>query len=130
MISSADLPLNFGCGSTGMPRPLSRTLTVPSLARSISMRLACPATASSMALSSASATKWCSARSSVPPMYMPGRRRTGSRPSSTSMSLAVYGWAATRAALWKRSAMADIMGTVRRGRKAHAVAGTMPLHKM
>ena len=30
-------------------------------------------------------TKWCSARSSVPPIYMPGRLRTGSRPSSTSM---------------------------------------------
>jgi hypothetical protein len=28
------------------------------------------------------------ARSSVPPIYMPGRLRTGSRPSRTSMSLA------------------------------------------
>ena len=28
------------------------------------------------------------ARSSVPPIYMPGRRRTGSSPSRTSMSLA------------------------------------------
>ena len=26
MISSADFDLNFGCGSTGMPRPLSRTV--------------------------------------------------------------------------------------------------------
>ena len=55
------------------------------------MRLAWPATASSMALSSTSATRWCSARSSVPPMYMPGRLRTGSSPSSTSIELRVVG---------------------------------------
>src|SRR3974390_2876949 len=36
-----------------------------------------------------SANRWCRAFSSVPPIYMPGRRRTGSRPSSTSMSAAV-----------------------------------------
>src|SRR6516165_1842048 len=52
-------------------------------------KLACPASASSMELSITSAKRWCSAFSSVPPIYMPGRRRTGSRPSSTSMSRAV-----------------------------------------
>src|SRR5580704_3202732 len=45
--------------------------------------------ASSIALSITSANRWCSAFSSVPPIYMPGRRRTGSSPSSTSMCLAV-----------------------------------------
>jgi hypothetical protein len=38
MTSSADLSGNFGCGSTGMPRPLSRTVTEPSSCRSTSMR--------------------------------------------------------------------------------------------
>ena len=48
--SSADLPGYLGCGSTGMPRPLSvtvRRLPVPS---STSMRVAKPATASSIAI--------------------------------------------------------------------------------
>ena len=71
-----------------MPRPSSRTVSAPSASRLTSITLAWPATASSMALSSTSANRWCSARSSVPPMYMPGRLRTGSSPSSTSMSLA------------------------------------------
>jgi len=47
------------------------------------------ANASSMELSMTSANRWCRAFSSVPPIYMPGRRRTGSRPSSTSISAAV-----------------------------------------
>src|SRR3954468_20249644 len=33
---------------------------------------------------------WCSPRGPVDPMYMPGRLRTASRPSSTVMSLAPY----------------------------------------
>ena len=54
--------LNLGCGSTGMPRPLSRTVrTVAVLAARTSMQLAWPATASSMALSRISAARWCSA---------------------------------------------------------------------
>ena len=45
------------------------------------------------------------ARSSVPPMYMAGRRRTGCRPSRTSMSFAVYaGVAALALAASNRSA--------------------------
>ncbi len=55
-----------------------------------SIQVAWPATASSMALSMTSEKRWCRAFSSVPPIYMPGRRRTGSSPSSTSMSAAVY----------------------------------------
>src|SRR5215203_5297054 len=34
--------------------------------------------------------RWCRPASPVEPMYMPGRLRTGSRPSSTWMSLAPY----------------------------------------
>lgn len=75
-----DLPGNFGCGSTGMPRPLSRTVTEWSAWSSTSMRVAWPATASSIELSRISATRWCSARSSVPPIYMPGRLRTARAP--------------------------------------------------
>ena len=56
---------------------------------STSMREAWPATTSSIELSNTSATRWWSAGSSVPPIYMPGRLRTGSSPSRTSMSLAV-----------------------------------------
>ncbi len=89
MTSRADLSGNFGCGSTGMPRPLSVTASEPSAASVTSIQEAWPATASSMELSITSANRWCSALSSVPPMYMPGRRRTGSSPSSTSMAAAV-----------------------------------------
>src|SRR5512136_275905 len=49
-----------------------------------------PASASSIALSTTSKTRWCSPRTSVEPMYMPGRRRTASRPSSTVILLASY----------------------------------------
>ena len=59
MTSSADFFLNLGCGSTGMPRPLSVTLRKPSSSKLTSMRVAWPATASSMALSSTSAKRWC-----------------------------------------------------------------------
>ena len=83
--SSADLPGYLGCASTGMPRPLSVTVRRLPGSSVTSMRLAWPATASSIALSMTSAARWWSARSSVPPMYMPGRRRTGSSPSSTSI---------------------------------------------
>ena len=53
------------------------------------MKVAWPATASSIELSSTSAKRWCIAASSVPPMNMPGRRRTGSSPSNTSIEAAV-----------------------------------------
>ena len=59
------------------------TVTEPSRFSVTSMLSQKPASASSMALSTISYTRWCSPRSSVEPMYMPGRRRTASRPSST-----------------------------------------------
>src|SRR3982750_887604 len=37
-----------------------------------------------------SQTRWCSPRSPVEPMYMPGRLRTASRPSRTWIALASY----------------------------------------
>jgi hypothetical protein len=49
-----------------------------------------PFIASSIELSRISQTsRWWPAEP-TPPIYMPGRRRTGSRPSSTVMSFAVY----------------------------------------
>ncbi len=49
------------------------------------MRVHTPAIASSTALSTTSQTRWWSPVGPVEPMYMPGRLRTGSRPSSTWM---------------------------------------------
>ena len=57
MTSSADFFGNFGCGSTGMPRPLSVTDRKPSSSSATSMRVAWPATASSIELSSTSAKR-------------------------------------------------------------------------
>jgi hypothetical protein len=88
--SAADFFLFDGCASTGMPRPSSRTRQPPSASSVTSMRDAWPAMASSMALSTTSHTRWCRPEEPVDPMYMPGRLRTGSRPSSTWISAAVY----------------------------------------
>src|SRR5689334_2375234 len=46
--------------------------------------------ASSTELSTISQTRWCSPAEPTPPIYIPGRLRTGSSPSRTVMSLAVY----------------------------------------
>ena len=83
MTSAADTPSSAWM-STGMPRPLSVMVTVPSAFRVTSMWSQNPARASSMALSTTSWTMWCRPEpSSVSPMYMPGRLRTASRPRST-----------------------------------------------
>ena len=86
-----------------MPRPLSRIVSRSRDSRFISIQSAWPATASSIELSRISAARWCSARSSVPPIYMPGRWRTGSSPSRTSMFDASY--PSADAAAPKRSAI-------------------------
>src|SRR4249919_189751 len=78
-----------------MPRPLSETRQPPSASNVTSILVASPAIASSTELSTTSYTRWCRPDGPVEPMYMPGRSRTGSRPLSTVMSLAVY---ATRGA--------------------------------
>src|SRR5947208_10629671 len=49
-----------------------------------------PFIASSTELSTISQTRWCSPVDPTPPMYMPGRLRTGSSPSRTVMSFAEY----------------------------------------
>src|SRR5262249_52061757 len=54
------------------------------------MRVAKPANASSTELSTTSYTRWCRPISPVDPMYIAGRRRTASRPSSTLMLLESY----------------------------------------
>ena len=46
-----------------------------------------------MALSTISYTRWCRPEADVEPIYMPGRLRTASSPSSTWISDAPYSWA-------------------------------------
>ncbi len=82
--------LYFGWISTGMPRPLSRTEQEPSSCRVTSISVHAPASTSSIELSTTSWTSWLRPRASVDPMYIPGRRRTAERPSSTWMELASY----------------------------------------
>jgi hypothetical protein len=68
-----------GCMSTGMPRPSSSTSTEPSLNTRTVIFLPKPPSASSTALSIASCTM---CRGCTVWVYMPGMRRTGSRPFS------------------------------------------------
>src|SRR3954451_11006059 len=91
-VSATSTPgfFSLGCRSTGKPRPLSVTETPPSASRTTSMVSQYPAIASSTALSTTSHTRWCKPRSPVEPMYIPGRLRTASRPSSTVMDSAPY----------------------------------------
>mmetsp|Transcript_3535 Transcript_3535/g.8517 ORF Transcript_3535/g.8517 Transcript_3535/m.8517 type:complete len:223 (+) Transcript_3535:1809-2477(+) len=73
----------FGCTSVGIPRPSSTTVQDPSGLMVVEIKVACPAKASSTELSTTSHTRWCKPSGPVDPMYMPGRFRTGSRPSKT-----------------------------------------------
>src|SRR5438067_10854244 len=75
-----------------MPRPLSDTVTELSGWMTTSAESQWPAIASSTELSTTSYTRWWRPRGPVEPMYMPGRLRTASSPSSTWMSLASYEW--------------------------------------
>ena len=86
--STPDSPV-LGSMSTGMPRPLSRTSADRSGCSTTSIRVQCPASASSTELSKISHRQCISPRPSVDPMYMPGRLRTASRPSSTDRCRAV-----------------------------------------
>ena len=81
---------SVGWIATGMPRPLSTTRTPPSASRVTSTWSQYPASASSTELSTTSLTRWCRPRAPVEPMYMPGRLRTASSPSSTVIALASY----------------------------------------
>src|SRR5919106_2747817 len=73
-----------------MPLPSSTTSTPPSARRVTEILVQWPAMASSTELSTTSQTRWCRPRGPVVPMYIPGRRRTASRPSRTVMSEASY----------------------------------------
>jgi hypothetical protein len=87
MTSAAEMPSSLWM-STGMPRPLSETATEPSSRMLTTTSSACPASASSMALSTTSNTMWCRpVPSCTSPMYMPGRLRTASSPRSTVILL-------------------------------------------
>ena len=88
--ASMVLPLT-SIGPVGMPRPLSSTETELSGWITISIALQWPPRASSIELSTTSKTILCRPEPSlVSPMYMPGRLRTASRPSSTEMESALY----------------------------------------
>ena len=80
----------FGLGFTGIPLPLSVTVTDPFFSRRTSIELHRPAIASSTELSTTSQTKWCNPLGPVEPMYIAGLFRTASRPSKTFMSLESY----------------------------------------
>mmetsp|Transcript_3582 Transcript_3582/g.22487 ORF Transcript_3582/g.22487 Transcript_3582/m.22487 type:complete len:278 (+) Transcript_3582:1419-2252(+) len=81
-VSSADFFVELCC-AVGMPRPSSDTRTQPPSCSSTCTCVACPACTSSTALSTSSYTRWCKPLGPVLPMYMPGRLRTGSKPSNT-----------------------------------------------
>ncbi len=91
MMISTVSRFSTACIPTGIPRPLSMTVTELSRWMTTWMRSQCPAWASSTALSRSSKTMWCRpVPSSVSPMYMPGRFRTASSPFSSLMLSEVY----------------------------------------
>ena len=71
-----------GCKPTGMPRPSSSTLTLPSALMVTIIFLPCPPSASSEALS---ITSWMMCSGFSVRVYMPGRCLTGSSPLRTRM---------------------------------------------
>ena len=92
LVITTSTPVSFvrGSTSTGMPRPSSWTSTEPSARRMRSIRVHQPPRASSTELSRISHKQCMSPRESVDPMYIPGRLRTASSPSSTDRCLAEY----------------------------------------
>ncbi len=87
MISSVSRPCT-GCGPTGIPRPLSSTVTESSAWTMTEIVSQYPAWASSIALSTSSVTMWWRPEmSSVFPMYIPGRLRTASSPLRSLIEL-------------------------------------------
>src|ERR1700677_4743663 len=81
---------SVACMSTGMPRPLSITVTLLSSCTVTLISSAKLAIASSTELSATSQTRWCKPISPVEPMYIAGRLRTASRPARTLMDVASY----------------------------------------
>ncbi len=81
--STPDRPVR-GSMSTGMPRATSSTAMLPSALSATVMRSPKPPSASSTQLSMISHMQCIRPRVSVEPMYIAGRLRTASSPSSTS----------------------------------------------
>src|ERR1700719_4790060 len=79
---------SVACMSTGMPRPLSITVTLLSSCTVTLISSQYPAMASSTELSTTSQTRWCRPCSPVEPMYIAGRNRTASNPPSTLIDVA------------------------------------------
>ena len=77
----------LGCGFTGIPLPLSFTVTEPFFSRTTSIWLHRPAIASSTELSTTSQIRWWRPFGPVEPIYIAGLFLTASRPSKTFMSL-------------------------------------------
>src|SRR5512138_2551297 len=73
-----------------MPEPLSTIVIELSAWIATLISFARPAIASSTELSTTSYTRWWSPRSPTSPMYMCGRLRTASRPSSTLIASVPY----------------------------------------
>src|ERR1700735_1672003 len=90
MTTSAAGFFSVACMSTGMPRPLSTTVTLLSSCTETLISSQKPAMASSTELSTTSQTRWCRPSSPVEPMYMAGRLRTASMPPKTLMDVASY----------------------------------------
>src|ERR1700677_2052417 len=81
---------SVACMSTGMPRPLSITVTLLSSCTDTLISSQKPAMASSTELSTTSHTRWCNPISPVEPMYIAGRLRTASSPPKTLIEVASY----------------------------------------
>src|ERR1700719_2889746 len=81
---------SVACMSTGMPRPLSITVTLLSSCTETLISSQKPAMASSTELSTTSQTKWCRPSSPVEPIYIAGRLRTASIPPKTLIDVASY----------------------------------------
>src|ERR1700732_1496358 len=81
---------SVACMSTGMPRPLSITVTLLSSCTITLISSQKPAMASSTELSQTSQTMWSKPIPPVEPMYIAGRLRTASMPPRTLMEVASY----------------------------------------
>ena len=86
-VSTPDLPVAFTM-STGIPLPLSLTVTDLSEFNITCTVSQCPAIASSTELSTISCIRCCKPSGPVVPIYIPGLFLTASSPSSTVISFA------------------------------------------
>ena len=76
----------FGWGFTGIPLPLSSTVTDPFFSKETFISEHLPAIASSTELSTTSQMRWCKPFGPVDPIYIAGLFLTASRPSRIFIS--------------------------------------------